>query len=555
MRQPPGSAAPIRHRLPTLASLLLVLALLTATSQPAQAAALRVFASADTYVSSAARTTNYAATGQQTLLIAGGSRRALLRFAWPPAIPAGKVITGLQLQLYATAAASAARQDVYAITDPDSYDPRTVTWATQPPYTARKLGSSTRGVAARAYHPINLDVAAFPAPSGSGSVSLLVGGRNSTTATFHATETSGIGQDPRIQVTYGPAGCEGPITISSPQTISGRCFASTSPGTPAVTIATRSPVTLDNVEIHHAGTGIAETVGGVDLTVTNSLLQATDPGRDVKQRAIDLDGPDSLVAEHNDLVDGMGIWVGSGTSGMKAMSPLRVRYNDAVDIARFGDPDCCVQFFQADKISAAGDVSWNRVVNHFGRSNVEDNINLFKSSGTGTGTGVFSIHHNMLAGAYDERGNGAGYTGGGIMTGDNGGSYITVSDNRVVGASNYGVAIVGGHDNQLLRNRVINDGRTEDGTPHGPGYAVGIPLWRGPGSPATGPNTWAKDNVVGWEKPSGSRNDTWMPSCHPTNACTGKLTVSGDITAATEQAELTAWNAAVAAAGLTIGRP
>jgi hypothetical protein len=552
MRQPPGSVTPARRRLSIIVTLLLVLGLLTLTSQPAQASALRVFASADTWVSSAARTTNFNATGQQTLVTRGGSSRALLRFAWPPRIPAGNVITGLQLQLYATVTASAARQDVYAI-DPGGYDTRTVTWASQPALT-RKLGGSTRGVTAGRYHPINLSVAAFPRPSSSGEVALLVGGRNSATARFRARETTGTGRDPRIQVTYGPANCEGPITISRPQKISGRCFVSTSPRTPAVRIATRSRVVLDNVEIHHAGTGIAEAVGGVDLVVTNSRFQATDPGRDVKQRAIDLDGPDSLVAEHNDLVDGMGIWVGSGTAHLKAMKPLRVRFNDAVDIARFGDPDCCVQFFQADKIRAAGDVSWNRVVNHYGRSNVEDNINLFKSSGTGRGAGVFRVHHNMLAGAYAERGNGAGYTGGGIMTGDGGGSYITVSDNRVAGTSNYGVAIVGGHDNQLLRNRVINDGRTENGTRHGPGFAVGIPLWRA-GSASTGPRAWAKDNVVGWEKPSGSRNDTWMPSCNPVSSCTGKSTVRGDITAATERAELTGWSAAVNAAGLRIGRP
>jgi hypothetical protein len=552
MREPPGSATPARRRFPIIAILLLVLGLLTATAQPAQASALRVFASADTYVSSAARTKNFNATGQQTLVTRGGSNRVLLRFAWPPRIPAGNVITGLQLQLYATVTARAARQDVYAIADPGSYDTRTVTWASQPGL-ARRLGGSTRGVTAGHYHPINLHVAGFPAPSRSGEVALLVGGRNSATARFRARETTGVGRDPRIQVTYGPANCEGPITISKPQIISGRCFVSTSPRIPAVRIATRSPVTLKNVEIHHAGAGIAEAVGGVDLTVTNSRFQATNPGRDVKQRAIDLDGPDSLVAEHNDLVDGMGIWVGSGTSRVKAMRPLRVRFNDAVDIARFGDPDCCVQFFQADKIRAAGDVSWNRVVNHFGRSNVEDNINLFKSSGTGR-AGPFRVHHNMIAGAYAKRGNGAGYTGGGIMTGDAGGSYITVSDNRVVGTSNYGVAIVGGHDNQLLRNRVINDGRTENGTRHGPSFAVGIPLWRA-GSASTGPRAWAKDNVVGWEQASGSRNDTWMPSCSPARACTGRSTVRGDITAATERAELTAWSAAVAAAGLTIGRP
>jgi hypothetical protein len=141
MRQPPGSVTPARRRLSIIVTLLLVLGLLTLTSQPAQASALRVFASADTWVSSAARTTDFNATAQQTLVTRGGSSRALLRFAWPPRIPAGNVITGLQL--YATVTASAARQDVYA-TDPGGFDTRTVTWASQPALPA-SLGAPPAG--------------------------------------------------------------------------------------------------------------------------------------------------------------------------------------------------------------------------------------------------------------------------------------------------------------------------------------------------------------------------------------------------------------------------
>ena len=115
--------------------------------------------------------------------------------------------------------------------------------------------------------------------------------------------------------------------------------------------------------------------------------------------------------------------------------------------------------------------------------------------------------------------------------------------------SNYGVAIVGGHDNHLLRNRLVNDGRDSAGAPHGPGYAVGIPIWQ-PSVP-TGPNTSAVDNAIAWKQPDGTRNDAWIVASGALSS--GNTKLAGDVTASTEQAEGRAWAAAAAAAGLTVG--
>lgn len=93
------------------------------------------------------------------------------------------------------------------------------------------------------------------------------------------------------------------------------------------------------------------------------------------------------------------------------------------------------------------------------------------------------------------------------MVADNGGSHLTARRNRVVSTTNYGVAIVGGHDNHLARNRLVNDGRDEWGDAVGPEYAVGIALWDPDDAGMT--EVDASRNVVGWLRGSDlTRNDT-----------------------------------------------
>jgi len=254
------------------------------------------------------------------------------------------------------------------------------------------------------------------------------------------------------------------------------------------------------------------------------------------------------VTERNDLIDGMGIWLGSNSSAPLAIAPLRVRFNDTVDVARYGDPSCCVQFLQFDKVVGAADVGWNRVTNGSGRSDVADTINMYMSGGSGP-SAIVDIHDNLIDGAYDLGSNGAGYVGGGIIAGDNGGNWTTIRDNRVVSTSNYGVAIVGGHDNHLVGNRLVNDGRDDSGAPHGPSFAVGIPVWQ-PSVP-TGPNDSATGNSVAWNRPDGTRNDTWIAVAGASVA--GNTALAGAVTAATEQAEVRAWGSAAAAAGVGVG--
>jgi hypothetical protein len=260
-----------------------------------------------------------------------------------------------------------------------------------------------------------------------------------------------------------PGSCA-PVRITGGGTYSG-CYASTSTGTPAVTLATSQPVTLDHARVVAKGYGVQDTVTGTHLRVVDTTFEQTDPGAVVAHRAIELEQPASFVAEHNRFTDGDGIWIGGGGN----VDPLTVRYNLATNIGRYPhptSPNCCVQFLQlSDVTTPAGEIAWNHTQNISGRSGVEDNINLFRSGGSDSPHKI-EIHHNLVDGAYPLTPSNTQFTGGGIIAGDGGAGWTNIHDNTVVSTTNYGVSAGanGAHEVTLgPGNVLINDAKGSDG--------------------------------------------------------------------------------------------
>ena len=341
--------------------------------------------------------------------------------------------------------------------------------------------------------------------------------------------------------------CGGPIEITRGGTYSG-CYQSTDAETSAVTIATTAPVTLDRATISHKGEGITGD-GHAQLTVKNSKFLALSTGSQIAdQRHIYLYKPVSLRVENNSMVDGHGILINADWS---PVSRVTVRYNTATNLGRHAADDY-IQFLQLDKVVAgSAEIAWNRVTNVKGQSSVEDIISLHSSFGRDAAHPI-DIHHNMLSGAYPLTGNGFGYSGGGIMVGDGGrGNHVRVHHNRIVSSANYGVSIVGGYDNHAFSNRLASDGRDETGARVSATFSQGLALWDIEESGSM-TNVDQRDNVVGWVRPDG-RADWWLPACMPSGACTGNVSMPGEITAATEKAEQTAWASEIKASRFTVG--
>ncbi len=127
-----------------------------------------------------------------------------------------------------------------------------------------------------------------------------------------------------------------------------------------------------------------------------------------------------------------------------ASSQIQVLHTTCVNVL---GPKPRGQLVQFDKVYGENNkINYNVAENIFDESYPEDVINIYKSNGTPNSP--IEVKGNWI------RGGGPSGSGGGIMTGDNGGSYIVVEDNILVNPGQYGVAIAGGNNIKLLNNLI-----------------------------------------------------------------------------------------------------
>jgi ELWxxDGT repeat protein len=380
-----------------------------------------------------------------------------------------------------------------------------------------------------------------------------------------------------------------PLIITRGGTYTGN-WESLDPAVPAVTVDTAEPVVIENANVRGRGVLIKTTAEHARLTVRNTRGTALNPNvyGQTPGRFLESDEFDSVVVENNYL---------EGTGGIKLLDYLgdhtpadsvRVVGNVALNIdgrksdgaggylefnerTRRGDGleeegYKIRQFLQLDKVQGVPgvEIAWNRVVNEPGRSRVEDNINIYKSSGTPESP--IRIHDNFIRGAYTVRpwqggvtSDGTwdydwGYAGGGILLGDSSSgesAHVEAYGNHVVSTSNYGIAIASGHDISFHHNRVVSGGYLPDGR-WVAAQNVGAYIWDlYDTGPAAFYNNSGYDNLIGWvNEPDGSRNDWWVPDA---TSFRDNTRWSGAITRETEAAELSLWQQRAAAAGIPIG--
>jgi len=105
------------------------------------------------------------------------------------------------------------------------------------------------------------------------------------------------------------------------------------------------------------------------------------------------------------------------------------------------------QFVQFNNVVGPNSsISYNRGENIMGQSYPEDAISLYQSKGTAASP--VKVNGNWI------RGGGPSNSGGGIMLGDNGGSYLFAQDNILVDPGQFGMAIAGGDHNTIINNQI-----------------------------------------------------------------------------------------------------
>ncbi|MGZ3754807.1 MAG: right-handed parallel beta-helix repeat-containing protein [Mucilaginibacter sp.] len=162
------------------------------------------------------------------------------------------------------------------------------------------------------------------------------------------------------------------------------------------------------------------------------------------------------------------------------------------------------QFIQFNEVTGPGNGVQNcRFEEIAGESNQEDAISIFKSSGTADSP--ILITGNWI------RGGGPSKTGGGIMLGDTGGDYQIARDNILVNPGQYGMAIAGGHHNEIINNKIYSKQQSFTN--------VGLYIWAQAGA-ACGLNT-ISGNQVNWKMHTGENNGSWNNgNCGPVTGWT-----------------------------------
>ena len=321
----------------------------------------------------------------------------------------------------------------------------------------------------------------------------------------------------------------GPIVITAGGTYTGHWTSTGS--TPPVRVRTTEPVTIRNsiVVNRENATLIQAEARGSNVTIEDVFANGGAgrffSGEDVKV----------LVVRRSDIIRTGGIYVLKTQPG-GTISVTRNRQRDVQGSSGLR------QFLQLDQVTTATiDVSWNEIVNVYGRSRVEDNISLYR-------TAFARVHDNFIQGGYPNN-TLDGYSGSGIMIDSLGSHDNEIYSNQIVDTTNAGIGIAGGYNNKVYDNRLIFDGRLATGERLAAAN-VGVFVWDASRDPSWS-NNQAYRNYVGWVNARGNRNDWWLPHC--SGNC-GNVRHAGAIRNLNEFAEWVRWLRKLQASKIKVGR-
>ncbi len=387
--------------------------------------------------------------------------------------------------------------------------------------------------------------------------------------------------DPAIK--YSP-----PIVITKGGTYRGN-WQSLDPKVPAVTIKTPQPVIIEDSNVQGRGDLIYSAFVKARVTVRRTRGVGLNPGRPLKEHAypgrfIHFEEFSSAIIDNNELIGTSGMYFRNYLGKASANETIRIRKNRALNIdGRYSTgPDTfspdearLVQFVQFNDVRdlVGAEIAWNEVVNQPGKSRPEETISIYVSSGTADSP--ILIHDNYIQGAYAARPTtDASYAGGGMNLGDGSAKtldtaagYVNAYQNVIVGTSNQGIAVGGGHDIRVYQNRIFSSGYLPDGRTIA-AQNVGIYVWDAADDRQYGTffNISVWGNLIGWSTPLKGRDSTnpfWFPDCPESwpqadgtvlKGCVDNVIEPGRITQTREAQEYGLWKARVSAAGIVLGR-
>ena len=366
----------------------------------------------------------------------------------------------------------------------------------------------------------------------------------------------------------------GPLRIVAGGTYSGN-WESQDPAVPAIIVDTTDPVIIENCVLRGRANLISAGRAGVDVTVRNCRGYGLDSGIAGRERGAFFEAYKvaRLTFEHN-YVEGLFevivlIEYGGAAAGAP---PVTIRYNRVRnlmglysdgqggvqlhgDLGNEGNGNHAVIINKLQQIPGA-DISWNEIVSDPYLSSAGDKINLYQTSGTAA-TPIL-VHDNFIRGGYGVIPTLPEYSGSGVITDGSKGdgaqsatAFVKIHDNQFVSGANFGAGVAAGHDIEIYNNRAVSTGQFGMGDWMAAPYGNGFIVWNGYHQSGSGfANNTAHDNVAGWvveltdgsgnRVPPALRHDYYVPDCM-SGGCTGNVSLSGPITAATEDDEYARW--------------
>ncbi|TGE29294.1 hypothetical protein [Hymenobacter metallicola] len=340
-------------------------------------------------------------------------------------------------------------------------------------------------------------------------------------------------------------------------------YRSTDSAVPCIRIMTTEPVTLRGCQLAGAGNLIDVPNGGADLTVEHCTGIGLRPSRDQTARGhfIEINSARSLRLLNNSFAHTTGIAVYQWSGDGSATQTLQILRNTGRSIdSRYRDGGgTTASFISLNQVHGVANVeiAWNQVVNEPDNSLVEDNINIYNSSGTAQSP--MRIHDNYVQGAYPYPATAPKFSGTGLITDGDQASvltatgYIDAYQNQFVSTCNSAMNIAGGHHVRFNNNRMVTSGLLPNGQKLNATYC-GIAVFNFYQQAVFGSHQ-VDGNVMGMVKwgannPFPDRNDN---GDYGFQIHTNTQHLPNPITLQTEQAEWTRWVSKLQQNGVHLG--
>ena len=374
-----------------------------------------------------------------------------------------------------------------------------------------------------------------------------------------------------------PQAASGPVAITSGGTYSGN-WNSDDPNTPAVSIETDDPVTIQDSVVASRGTliRVSGVRNGANVTIENVTGMALDPQRPGAQRGafVSASSIHSLDVDHCTMTGvSFGVSVtSSNVSALRILNDLAVNLEDRASDGSGGleaARPALGHFVLLSRIVApqGGEIAWNQILQTMGQSSVEDVINLFRSQG-GPGRPIW-VHDNYIEGNSSPS-TPDNYTGTAILADGGRAEPVTAqawfADNEIVHTAGSGLAIDNGHDITASGNRIVSCGQDGAGAWFAMSYANAASIWDFYGSgPSLFYNNTVTETAGGLVRPNVAGEpmaaDFWgsaLSMTYPGNSSSGNdftnpCLAGGSLNLSAEDAERAYWAAKVSASGVLIG--